>query len=707
MLTQKGNRKLQLFRLQAPQATHLIVEKTIAMNRLLLLLPIMGLLLFGCSNEPTAESPEYDVCIYGGTSAGVIAAHAAGKLGLKTLLIEPGTHLGGLSSSGLGSTDIGNKHAVTGLSRDFYRRLGDHYGIFEAWTFEPSLAEKTFEEYIAEVEVDVWRQHRLQSAEKEGTNIQRITVEDLTAGGASKQVSARMFIDCTYEGDLLAAAGVSYTIGREANSTYNETLNGVQLRKYHQFEDGIDPYVVAGDSTSGLLWGINDEPLSPDGTGDKKVQAYNFRLCWSDDPDNQVPFSETRPEGYNPEKYALLLRLLESREAKGKKRHDAGTYFIINRMPNHKTDINNRGAFSTDHIGANWDYPEASYEEREAIRQDHEDYIKGLCYFLATDPRVPKRVQDDLNTWGWAKDEFTDNGNFPHQMYVREARRMIGETVMTEHHCLGDEVVQDPIGLAAYTMDSHNCDRVVIHKDGKAMVKNEGNVEVGGFPPFPIGYSALTPKASECTNLLVPVALSASHIAYGSIRMEPVFMVMGQVTAIAAQLAIEGQKTVQEVDHQKIVDLMNTDPLLNGTRPDILVDNTDAGQVEAVGTWQDTSRWMGQYKTNYAMTDPKESEASQFSFQTPVERPGKYQLYLYVPSRPRGMEAEWATTLPVTITHQESQTQKTIDLQVHERDWVDLGSYSFEQGGQCQLTLNAGTANGPVAADALLLVPTN
>jgi hypothetical protein len=675
------------------------------MNRLFLLFPVLGLLLFSCGNEPSPEGPEYDLCIYGGTSAGVMAAHAAGKLGLKTLLIEPGTHLGGLSASGLGSTDIGNKHAVTGLSRDFYRQLGDHYGIFEAWTFEPSVAEATFEEYIADVEIDVWRQHRLVAAEKDGTDIQQITIEDLNQGNTQKKVTARVFIDCTYEGDLLAAAGVSHTIGRESNSTYNETLNGVQLRKYHQFEDGIDPYVVPGDSTSGLLWGINDEPLSPNGTGDRKAQAYNFRLCWSDDPANQVPFSETRPDNYDPERYALLLRLLESREAKGWERHNAATYFIINRMPNHKTDINNRGAFSTDYIGGNWDYPEGTYEERQAIGQDHEDYIKGLCYFLATDPRVPKRVQDDLNTWGWAKDEFTENGYFPHQMYVREARRMIGATVMTEHHCLGEEVVEDPIGLAAYTMDSHNCDRVVIHKDGQAMVKNEGNVEVGGFPPFPIGYSALTPKAEECTNLLVPVALSASHIAYGSIRMEPVFMVMGQVTAIAAKLAIDGQKTVQQVDYQKLVDRMDTDPLLNGTRPDILVDNADSDQVKAVGSWQDTSRWMGQYKTDYAMIQAQSGKAQSFTFTAAVDRPGKYQLYLYVPRRPGKAAPNWASQLPVTITHQESETHKTINIGAHERNWISLGTYAFEKGGACQLTLKASDADGPVAADALLLVP--
>ncbi|NRA51072.1 MAG: FAD-dependent oxidoreductase, partial [Phaeodactylibacter sp.] len=659
------------------------------MKRLLFFLSLLGFLVMGCQSPPDETAHEYDLCVYGGTSAGVIAAHAANKLGLKTLLIEPGTHLGGLSSSGLGSTDIGNKHAVTGLSRDFYRRLGKHYGIFEAWTFEPSLAEATFEEYIAEANVEVWRKHRILSATKEGTNIQKITLEDLNADGAEKQVSAKVFLDCTYEGDLLAAAGVSYTVGREANTLYNETLNGVQLRKYHQFEDGIDPFVVPGDSTSGLLWGINGEEILPDGTGDKKVQAYNYRLCWSSDPANQVAFADTKPADYDVEKYALLLRLIESREAMGMKNHNAGKYFIINHMPNKKTDINNKGAFSTDYIGGNWAYPEASYDERDAIWKDHESYIKGLCYFLATDPRVPKSIQDDLNTWGWAKDEFTDNGHFPHQMYVREARRMVGTTVMTEHHCLADEIVSDPIGLAAYTMDSHNCDRVIIYKDGKAMVKNEGNVEVGGFPPFAIGYAALTPNAEECTNLLVPVALSASHIAYGSIRMEPVFMVMGQVTAIAAQIAIEEGTSVQEVDYKKIVASMDTDPLLNGARPDILVDNADAELVTTTGNWQDTSRWMGQYKTNYAMAIPDQDSDLEFSFQTKVERPGAYQLYLYVPRRPRGLKEAWSTSLPVSITHQESETSKTIDLQANERDWVDLGKYTFEAGGSCKLTLNA------------------
>jgi hypothetical protein len=353
-------------------------------------------------------------------------------------------------------------------------------------------------------------------------------------------LNAKMFVDATYEGDLLAKAGVTYTVGREANSQYGETLNGVQTQNAtkHQFKVAVDPYREPGNPASGLLPGIHSRGPGDEGEGDKRVQAYNFRLCLTDHPENRIAFP--KPPGYDPLRYELLLRYIK-----------AGVWdaFCSNLpMPNRKTDLNNCGAFSTDHIGMNYDYPEGDYSTRETIVLDHKNYQMGLFWFLANDPRVPEEIRKQIGVWGLSRDEFVETGGWPHQIYVREARRMISDCVMTQHHCQGRVVVDDPVGLAAYTMDSHNTQRYV--KDGKAI--NEGDVQVGGFPPYPIAYRSIVPARNECQNLLVPVCLSATHIAYGSIRMEPVFMVLGQSAATAAVLAMDTGVSVQQVEYPKL-----------------------------------------------------------------------------------------------------------------------------------------------------------
>ena len=450
---------------------------------------------------------EVDVCVYGGTSAGVIAAYTAAMSGKTVLLVEPGHHLGGMTSGGLGYTDIGNKFVVTGLARDFYRRIGEHYGRLEQWIFEPSVAEKIFNDYAGRADFEILFSRRIISATTGNGQIQSILLEDSEdpTNEPHLTVKAKEYIDCSYEGDLMARAGVSYIVGRESAETYCERYNGVQVMRGHQFWDPIDPYVVSGDSTSGLIWGVNPGPVAPTGSGDSKVQAYNYRICLTNDTTNMIPITE--PDNYNPAHYELCLRLHQVSPRKS-----VYDYFIWSMMPNGKTDINNGGGISTDMIGMNWDYPEADYDKRREIIKAHEDYTKGLLYFLGHDERVPDFMRTEMLKWGYPKDEYADNGHWSPQLYVREARRMIGEEVMTEAHCTGEKIANDPIGWAAYTMDSHNCDRQVI--DG--VVKNEGNVEIGGFPPYPISYRALLPKRAELTNLIVPVCLSASHIAYGS-----------------------------------------------------------------------------------------------------------------------------------------------------------------------------------------------
>lgn len=523
---------------------------------------IVLLFLLSWFNTLQAQNRSYsvDICIYGGTSAGVIAAYATSQIGKSVLLIEPGKILGGMTTGGLGQTDIGNKLAITGLARQFYQKVGAEYGVSEQWKFEPSVAMKVMQDYIREGHVKVLMSKQIYNLRKKDATIQFIMLRDEDNLSLPLiKVSAKEFLDCTYEGDLMAKAGVSYTIGRESNEEYHETLDGFQLAQYHkqsgfhQFPDSVSPYKVIGDPFSGLLWGISRDEPSPTGSGDKKIQAYNFRVCLTDSAANRIPI--TRPKDYDSSRFTLLLRLFAAQPTMRK----INDYFIWSIMPHHKTDINNRGAFSTDMIGMNYNWPEANYKERKRIFDAHVSYTKALFYFLQNDKRVPSEIHDFIKDWGYPKDEYQQFGNFTPELYVREARRMIGAYVMTERNCIGTEKVVDGIGLAAYGMDSHNCQRIVVN----GMVKNEGNVEVGGFKPYPISYRSITPKQQECTNLLVPVCLSATHIAYGSIRMEPVFMVLGQSAAEAASMAIDENVPVQKINVSMLQQWLQNDPCLN------------------------------------------------------------------------------------------------------------------------------------------------
>lgn len=483
-----------------------------------------------------AEVIRAEVCVFGGTSGGVAAAVQAARMGRRVVLAEAGFHLGGLSSGGLGQTDIGNKAAIGGLAREFYRRVGRHYGREEAWTFEPHVAEQVFFDLVNEAKVPVYFQQQLKSVRKEGARV----VEIAMAGG--KVFQARMFIDASYEGDLMAGAGVTFTVGREANAQYGETLDGVRAETLqHQFLVAVDPWVKPGDLRSGLLPFIQPGDGGRPGNGDTAVQAYNFRLCLTQDQVNRRPIEP--PADYDSGRYELLARDCEALVAAGRL-PVLGDFMHIQPMPGGKTDINNNGGFSTDFIGSNGDYPSGEAATRTRIRREHEAYTRGLLHFLATSPRVPENVRREMQSWGLTLDEFRDTGGWPHQLYMREARRMVADYVMTERNCRASLPLPDAVGLAAYTMDSHNCQRLA--RGGR--VVNEGDVQVGGFPPYPIAYRSIVPAASEGANLLVPVCLSASHIAYGSIRMEPVFMVLGQSAATAAVMAIEANVAVQRVN---------------------------------------------------------------------------------------------------------------------------------------------------------------
>ncbi len=526
---------------------------------------LLALALTGCTGTPITPKNVYeaDVVIYGGTSAAVVAAVQVASMGKSVIVVSPDKHLGGLTAGGLGWTDVGNKSVIGGRSREFYERVWQHYSEAQAWTwqtrtkynqarvgsramdtdksmwvFEPSVAERIFEAYISENDIPVYRDEwldRKAGVEKDGQRICSMT----TLSG--RQYRGKIFIDATYEGDLMACVGVSYHVGREANSVYNETWNGIQigtLHHDHHFGDSeISPYVIPGDPASGLLPRISAEDPGQKGEGDNKVQAYCFRMCLTDHPDNRIPFA--KPEGYDPDQYELLARILNSGWKDVFRKFDS--------MPNRKTDTNNHGPFSTDNIGMNYDYPEGSYERRREIIKEHEFYQKGLMYFLANDPQVPEDIRTRMSQWGLARDEFVDNGHWPHQIYVREARRMMGDYVTTENDVQGKRQPPEPIGRGSYTMDSHNVQRYI---QPNGFVQNEGDIGVPPKKPYQIAYGSITPKKAECENLLVPVCVSSSHIAYGSIRMEPVFMILGQGAGTAACLALDEDVAVQDVDYE-------------------------------------------------------------------------------------------------------------------------------------------------------------
>ncbi len=510
----------------------------------------------------TSAEPQYDLVVYGGTPAGVVAAVQAARMNKSVILIEPGKHLGGLASGGLGATDAGHAETIGGLSREFFIEVGKRYRMPVGWIFEPHVAEEVFEQLIKDAKpkkIKVIFGRRLILDKSKGVIKNNETIQTIVMENGDR-FSGKIFIDATYEGDLMAMAGVSCHVGREPRDKYNEELAGVLKPgegKYIQpkqfFPKSVSPYIDPNDPNSDLLPGIQDVPLGTPGAGDKKIQAYNFRICLTKDPDNMIPITE--PENYDPMHYELLARLIAAVDNMTFiKRGNKHAFLGIKRMPNNKTDINDGGVFSTDYIGMNWDYPEAGYERRRQIFQQHLDFTKGLLWFIASDPRVPARIRQKMQNYGYPKDEYQDNDHFTHQLYIREARRMIGQYVMTQNDCWYNRRKEDVIGIGSYGVDSHHVQRVVV--DGQ--IVNEGNF-LCPHKSYEIPYRSITPKPEECTNLLVPVCVSSSHVAFGSIRMEPVFMILGQSAATAACIAIDDQVSVQEIEYSKLRRRLLTD----------------------------------------------------------------------------------------------------------------------------------------------------
>ena len=683
-----------------------------------LLLALLGL---------TVTLPAQDIVIYGGTSGGITAAIQAAREGRTAVLIEPTKFLGGLTTGGLGATDIGNKKAIGGLSREFYTAIGSYYADEKKWihqtreayfskrphgnaadegtmwTFEPHVASAIYDRMLkaAGDKVTVVYGERLdlkKGVVKDGTRIVKIVME------SGREFTGKMFIDATYEGDLMAKAGVSYHVGREANATYGETLNGVQLghAKSHQFIKEVDPYVKKGDPSSGLLPGIEKEIPGPDGSGDRKIQAYNFRMCTTDVPENRRDWE--KPANYDERWYELALRNVEAGE-------DRISWNPV-AMPNRKTDTNNNFAISTDFIGQNWDYADADYATRAKIWQAHEDWQKGLMWTYAYHPRVPEKMRLAFQKLGLAKDEFLDNGNWPRQLYIREARRMISDYVMSEKNCRRAEVIEDSVGMGAYNMDSHHIQRFVT-KEG--FVRNEGDIQVGS-KPYPVSYRTIRPKASECTNLLVPVCLSASHIAYGSIRMEPVFMVMGQSAATAAGLAIENSTSVQAVDYGalkerllangQMLDFVTTATAGTGhgldksKLPGVVVDDSEATLKGFSLTAQTIAGFVGE---GYRHDSNAEKGAMSARFTPALSSAGKYQVAISYSAN-----GNRASNVPVTIHHAKGETKVLVNQKLApkgEAPFHIVGTFEFAAGKDAWLEIsNAGT-DGHVIVDAVQWLP--
>ena len=659
----------------------------------------------------------HDVVIYGGTASGVAAAIQASRMGKSAIVIEPSQHLGGLTSGGLGFTDSGNKAVVGGIAREFYQRVKKHYddpkswthGAAEdykpyrknedaMWTFEPKVAERILRAMLADAKVEAIYGERLDRAagvKKAGAKIVSIAME------SGKTYEGKVFVDATYEGDLMAAAGVSSATGRESNAVYGESLNGV-ARKWntggHRFIVDVDPYVKPGDPKSGLLPGIEKE-LPADGEGDHRLQAFCYRLCMSNIPANRIPFP--KPAGYTESRYELLFRNFEAGDLRFPMKPDL--------MPNGKTDTNNNHAFSTDYLGGNTKYPDANYADRAKILSDHENYQQGLMWTLANHPRIPKAIRNQMAVWGLPKDEFADNGGWPHQIYVREARRLLGEYVHTELDCRRKRVTPEPVGMGSYNMDSHNTTRYVTEK---GFVQNEGDVQVSPGGAYQISYKSMVPKAAQCTNLLVPVCVSSSHIAYGSIRMEPVFMVLGQSAATAACLAIDDGTGVQKVEYAKLAKRLLADkqvleyaaPKGRGIDPKklegIVVDDDVAERTGFATASEANLPFVGRGYHH----DGNTKRGDQSAKYTPnLSKAGRYEVRLSYST-----DENRATNATITIVHADGTTRLDVNQRkkpVLANGFTSLGTFRFAEGKAGSVTIGNEKADGYVVIDAVQWLP--
>ncbi len=659
---------------------------------------LFGLLTCASASSESQAARDSDVVVYGATAGGVIAAIAAADEGLHVIVLEPGRHVGGMVSGGLSRTDHGNKAVIGGLSRGFYERLGKHYGEKITWYPEPSVAEKVLRDWLKEAGVTVLFGQRVETVMKENHVIHSVTME------SGDTFTGRLFVDASYEGDLLARAGISYTWGREGREVYGESLAGViEFSPSHQFSTPVSPYDADGHLLP-LIYG--GDPGKP-GQGDRKVQAYNFRVCVTDRPELKLPFP--KPRNYDPKRFELLRRHLEANpETK------LNEIWLIGGANNGKYDVNNKGPVSSDHIGASWGYPEADYARRQEIWQDHVEYVQGFFYFMATDPSVPAPLQAEVNRYGLPKDEFVDTDHWPHQLYIREARRMVGEYVMTQRDIQDDLTKPDSIGMGSYNSDSHHVQRIPV-ADGHPwpgqgpFVLNEGDMQVP-VSPYEIAYRALLPKRDECRNLFVPVCVSASHVSYSTIRMEPQYMIMGHATGVAAALALRDQVAVQDVnvkalqarlrEQKAVLSLddsagVDIDPRM---LPGQVVDNTQATKT---GNWMVSGSVSPFVGVNYLHSRSEEGVATA-RFTPNLPAAGTYEVRLAYSADPNR-----ASNARVIINAIQGPVETTVNQKQRPSDlpFVSLGVYEFGAGAEGWVEVATEGADGFVVADAVQWLP--
>ena len=659
------------------------------MNKLRFLFSILWVTPAFLPNARASAVIESDICVYGGTSGGVSAAVAAARLGKSVALVVFNNHVGGMSSGGLGVTDIGgtNRAYIGGVAAEFYSRVGQAYGSSSpVYYFEPHVAENVFWQMLNQAGVSVYTNQRLASVTMSGQRITQITMEDGTI------YSAREFIDTTYEGDLMAMAGVTFTVGREGTNAYNESFAGIETPggSYN-----YDPYVVPGNAGSGLLPFV--QPGSPGtvGQGDNRVQTYNFRLCLTQNPTNQIAILP--PAGYSEAQYELFRRYLAARgSVQLNQLIDIQTI-----IPNGKTDINANGELSSDYVGYNYTYPTNNYAGREVIRQAHEDYIRGLLYFYATSANVPLNVRTQMQSWALAKDEFQDSGGWPHQMYVREARRMVSDYVMLQQDAMGNRAAPDPIALGNYPLDSHPVQRIAVG----GFSRWEGGA-IGGTPPYPFGisYRSIIPRTNQCQNLFCTFALSASHVGFAPVRMEPVFMMTSQSAAAAAAFAIDDNVPVQQLNYQKLSAELRADgqvltwPASNGNTNGIIVDNADAGVV-ITGAWSVGAN-AGYWGINYLQDQNSGKGTKSVKFSATVPTNGTYEV-----------DAWWvaasnrATNAPYDIVHAAGTTRVLVNQINPSGGWYKLLTTNFNSGTAYNVTIRNDNTTAFVVADAVRWLP--
>ena len=655
---------------------------------------------------------EADLVIYGGTPAGLSAGIVAAREGISVVIIEPTRWIGGLVTGGLSKTDVGKAETVGGFAREYFVRAANKEPDTPMWFAEPHVNMATFETMLGEAGVKVVTAQVLKSVTKDGARITSLTTADGTI------YKGKVFIDASYEGDLMAAAKVSYFVGRESRAKYGEPLAGYHPMPIRPRSDevmasdcrdigGSGPGYIHGTpaSISGLdengkaIFGVYPEPKLAAGSADKRTQSYNFRLCVTRRPDIKVPFS--KPERYDPARYELLLRLIKAfPEVR------FGRLFHLGQIANGKFDFNAQGLFSTDYPGANTDYPDGNFATRERIWQDHVGFIQGMLWFLGHDQRVPESLREQTNSWGLCKDEFTDNDNWPYALYIREGRRMIGEHVMTQSDLQNDIFKDDSVGMGSFVIDCHIVQRILA-EDGT--VRDEGSFQDEPVVPYQIAYRSLTPKRAECENLLVPVCLSASHIACCSLRMEPVYMTMGHASGLAAVLAIKGNSAVQSIDvtvlKQRLLDqkaVLEIASLANMTRsvklPGIVMSERDA---ERIGEWKGSSYGHPVDGSSIHDGDAGKGQKSVI-YRLNVPSPGRYEVrisYAHASNR--------ASNVPVSVRH----ARGTHSVKVNQQKkppiddlFISLGTFSFTPGKQAVIIVSNKNTDGFVGVDAVQLL---